>query len=104
MTTLLVQTDTAPTITGTISLTSDGTPVDLDGCTVYFQMRLLNERRFRVDAEADIVVANDGTVSYDLDSDDLRTAGSYLARWLVVFGDGRRQHTSPAQSITVEQQ
>jgi baseplate upper protein BppU len=104
MTAILIETDTAPTLTGTITLTAAGTPLDLQGCTVYFQLRLVDERRFRINAECNIEDSTAGTVSYDLTAEDLDFTGSCQARFLVVFGDGRRQHTNPPVEVSVNPQ
>lgn len=104
MTAILIESDTAPTINGTITETAAGTPLDLTSCTVFLQVRLADERRFRINAECTIEEPLLGTVSYDLTSTDLDFSGACLARYLVVFGDNRRQHTTPAIEITIEPQ
>jgi len=103
MTAILVSSDTAPTITGIIS-DSAGSPVDLTASTVYFQMRLVKDKRWKVNGLCTITDAPAGAVSYDLTADDLDFAGACLARYLVIYSDSRRQHTTPAIEVTVEVQ
>ncbi len=100
----LIESDTAPTLYGTLTETDSGDPLDLSGATVFFQMRLATERRFKINAECTVISPTAGTVSYTLDNSDLDFAGDCLARFLVVYGDARRQHTNPAIEVTVAQQ
>lgn len=92
--------DTAPSIFGTITNT-DGTPFDLTGKTVRFQMRWLLDNRFKVDAAAIITDADGGLVRYDLVAGDMDTVGDYQTRWQILNGDGSIEHTQPADSIEV---
>jgi hypothetical protein len=100
----VVSSDDAPPLDGTLT-NDDGTPFDLtDADEVRFQMRLALDRRFTVDAAADIVSAAAGTVQYVWAPGDLALAGDYVSRWRVLWGDGRVQHTSPENTITVADQ
>jgi hypothetical protein len=105
MASILIDGDTAPTINGTITDSTTGDPLNLTSCTVYFQLRRASDRRFLINAECDIISASAGTVSYDLTAADLDFgAADCLARFLVVYPDATRQHTTPALSVTVEAQ
>lgn len=95
-----VQGDTAPSISGTLT-DADGSPLDLTLADVKFQMRLLDDRRFMVDATATIVGADAGTVRYDWAAGDLDTPGEYQAQWQITFSDNSIQTTTPANTITV---
>ena len=99
----LVASDTAPSIVGTLT-NVDGTAFDLTGATVRFQMRLLTDLRFTVDASAVITNAAGGLVRYDWAAGNLATPGDYEARWKITFSGGTVEHTVPANTITVEAQ
>jgi hypothetical protein len=102
---VLVETDTAPTLSAVLTNDSTSAPLDLSSAdSVFFQLRLESERRFKVNGECDITDATAGEVEYALGENDLDFVGSCLARFLVVWGDGRRQHTTPAISIEVQSQ
>lgn len=94
--------DTAPSIFGALT-NSDGTPFDLTGATVKFQMRLAADRRFSVSRSAVIVgLATAGSVRYDWQVGDLGTAGDYVSHWLVTFVDNSVEHSFPQNTITIE--
>ena len=93
--------DTAPSIFGTLT-TTDGQPFDLSAATVRFQMRLAIDNRYSVDAPAEIVDAEAGTVRYDWQAGDLDEPGDYVSRWLITFTDSNKEHTLPANTLTVE--
>ena len=96
-----VQNDTAPSIFGTLTVL--GTPVDLTGAQgVRFQMRNVSSGRYTVDAPATVVTAAAGAVRYDLEDEDLRQPGAFIARWQVTFSDGSVQHSEPENTITVD--
>lgn len=102
MAAILVSQDTAPTISATLS-NSEGV-LDLTGCDVFFQMRLVNEKRWKINAECLVEAPTTGVVTYALQPEDLDFAGECQARFLVIYPDDTRQHTVPATSITVEAQ
>lgn len=101
MANILIETDTAPTLHGTLTDVTTGDPLDLSGATVFFQMRLKTDRRFRVNAACDIVSAADGTVSYDFADDDLDFEGESQAQFMVVYPGGAHQTTAVPIDITV---
>ncbi len=64
-----------------------GTPINLSGSTVtlvWYNPRTETTSR----KSATINVAASGSVSYQLTSSDLETAGSYILEWEVEFADG----------------
>jgi hypothetical protein len=92
--------DNQPSLFGT--LTIGGVVVDLTSATsVDFQMRLAMDRRFLVDAPADIITAAEGTVRYDWADGDLATPGDCVGRWQINWSDGSTQHSDPVNGITV---
>jgi hypothetical protein len=96
-----IQNDTAPSIFGTLAI--NGVAVNLTSASgVKFQMRLATDRRFTVDAAAVVVTPAAGAVRYDWAAGDLATAGDYVARWQVTFGDGSIQHSEPENTITID--
>ena len=102
MTDILISGDTAPTITGVITDTVTGDPIDLTGAEVFFQLRLLTDRKLRIDGACIVTTPLLGQVSYTLDPADLDFEGDCQARFKVVYSDDRVQHTVPALSVTVE--
>lgn len=100
-----VQGDTAPDLNATIHLEEDPeAPVDLTDASVRFQMRQANDRRYTVDAEADIIDAMAGTVRYQWAPNDLAQPGEYQAQWEITFLDSTVQTTTPTQTLTVRRQ
>jgi hypothetical protein len=105
MTLTFVQGDTAPDLNATLHLEGDPeTPIDLSHATVRFQMRQANDRRFTVDAVADIVSGPAGTVKYVWAPNDLAQPGDYDAQWEVTFQDETVQTTAQTQVLRVRRQ
>ena len=73
--------DTSPVINAALAI--DGSIADLTGATVRFHMGSI------VDAEAEIISEQDGTVRYSWIAADTVTAGRYPAEFEVTFVDGR---------------
>jgi methyl-accepting chemotaxis protein len=102
VTDILVEGDTAPLIQAVLTDTVTGDPVPgLASATVYFQLRLISDRRFRINAECDIIDPAAGTVSYELQPEDLDFDGECQAQFLVVFADQTRQTTAVPIPVTV---
>jgi hypothetical protein len=100
-----VQGDTAPDITAIIHEEDDPSViVDLAGATVRFQMRMLDDKRFQVNAAATVTSPGAGAVSYSWGPNDLARPGSFLVQWEVTYPGGRIQTTSPEVLITVRRQ
>ena len=98
-----VQGDTAPPITGQILLASTGLPRALSG-VVKFQMRKADDRRYTVDAVAEITDAPNGRVRYVWGANDLGVPGEYVAQWQIAWADGKIQTTHPVNTVTVRRQ
>ena len=98
-----VQGDTAPAITAQITHDSDGSPVDLTGAAVRFQMRKADDRRFTVHEIATKTNEAQGRVSYAWGPNDLGVVGDYQVQWEVTYADTRIQTTSTS-TITVRRQ
>lgn len=100
-----VQGDTAPDLLATIHNAADASEViDLTDATVRFQMRRPDDRRFTVNAEAEILDEDAGTVRYQWGPNDLNIPGDYLVQWEVTYPDARIQTTAAANTITVRRQ
>jgi hypothetical protein len=98
-----VQGDTAPAITAQIVKESSGVAVDLTNAAVKFQMRKEDDKRFTVNAVANLITAVEGRVSYDWAANDLATPGEYLVQWEVTFPNTRIQ-TTATTTVTVRRQ
>jgi hypothetical protein len=100
-----VQGDTAPDLNAILHDKDDEAAVlDLTDCTVRFQMRKADDRRFTVNNEADIIVAVDGSVRYQWGPNDLAVPGDYLTQWEVTYSDDRLQTTELPETITIRRQ
>lgn len=94
--------NTRPAILGVIH--EEGDPdavIDLTGCTVRFQMRKEDDRRFTVNAAAQIIDADTGAVKYQWATNDLNVPGIYLVQWEVSFADTSTQTTALPVEIEV---
>jgi hypothetical protein len=78
-----------------------GDPVVLTSATVFFQLRLINDRRYLINAECQILSPTAGTVSYELQPEDLDFDGECQAQFKVVFIDGSIQTTAVPIPVTV---
>jgi len=97
-----VQGDTAPAIRSTLHDLDNATEViDLTDCTVRFQMRKADDRRFTINNTATVVDAEDGTVRYLWGPNDLSVAGEYEVQWQITFPDSRKQTTAETETIRV---
>jgi baseplate upper protein BppU len=100
-----VQGDTGPDITATLHEFGDQLAIlDLTGSTVKFQMRKPDDKRFTVNAAADIVDADAGEVSYSWGPNELAVPGDYQVQWEVTFPDAKVETTDPPNLITVRRQ
>jgi len=100
---VFVQGNTGPDITATIHLSDPETSaVDLATVvTVKFQMRKSDDRRFTVNAAADVVNAGQGAVKYSWQTNDLSVPGDYECQWELTFLDGKVITTAHPNDITV---
>lgn len=97
-----VQGDTEPAITATLERADQ--PIPLDGCSVKFQMRGVDDRHYTVNAAATVVNAAAGQVKYLWGSTDLNVPGEYLVQWEITYQSGRIETTDPPNTITVRRQ
>lgn len=99
---IFVQDDTSPEIAAQLhEELNESVPVDLNGCTVKFQMRKPDDREFTVDAAATITNPAEGLVSYTWAPGDLHVFGEYDVQWQVTYGDGKKQTTTLPNRILV---
>jgi hypothetical protein len=100
-----VQGDTAPDIASVLHALDDpDTVVDLTGCTVRFQMRKADDRRFTVNALAEIMDHDSGVVRYRWGPNDLAVHGEYEVQWEITYPDARIQTTADTETILVRRQ
>ena len=101
-----VQGNTKPDITAILHAEDDPTAVvDLTRCTVRFQMRTHNAKRFTVNAAANIVGDPTlGSVSYSWAANDLATPGDYECQWEITNPDLTVQTTAHPNVVTVLRQ
>ena len=103
MTLTFVQGDTAPDVSSKLAY-EDGSPVNLRDASVKFQMRRPDDRRFTVNADADVTDALLGGVSYSWSTNDLAVPGDYVIQWEITFQDLRIQTTAETESIRIRRQ
>ena len=102
---IVVQGNTAPDITAILNYDDGSGPVDLTDATVKFQMRRTLDRRFTVNADADIIGDPlNGEVSYSWGANDLLVPGAYVTQWEVTFPGGRKQTNAVANLVEVRRQ
>jgi hypothetical protein len=101
-----VQGDTAPDITAVIHEEDDSTAIiDLSTASgVRFQMKQPGDKRYTVNAAAEVLDALAGKVSYSWGPNDLAVPGTYNVQWEVTYLGGRIQTTAPEVQITVRRQ
>lgn len=100
-----VQGDTGPALESVIHERGNpDNPLDLTGCTVRFQMRKADDRRFTVNNSATVVDAAEGRVRYQWGPNDLAVHGDYDIQWEVTFPDARRQTTADTETLVVRRQ
>ena len=98
-----VQGDTAPDIRSVLADEDDpSVVVALDEVTgVRFQMRRSDDRRYTVNAAAEVLDAPSGLVSYSWGANDLAVPGTYLYQWELTWIGGRIQTTDPENPPTL---
>ena len=96
----IVQDDTRPPLEFT--LTQDGAPVDLTGCTVKFYMKDATSGAVKISgATCTITDATKGKCRYSWQGSDTNTAGGYVGEVEVTFPDGKIQTGYKQVSITI---
>lgn len=99
-----VQGDTGPDLVSVLNATDDPTsPLDLTDVTaVAFQMRRPDDRRFTVNAPADVVgLPGNGRVRYEWSTNDLASPGEYDVQFELTYNDGLIQTQALPNRITV---
>ena len=100
-----VQGDTSPDLTAILHDENDTEiPINLTGATVKMQMRKADDLRFTINAAAEVVDAETGSVRYQWGANDLAVPGEYLVQWEITHAGGRIQTTQPPNTITVRRQ
>lgn len=99
----VTQGDNKPDVTGTLTDTETGDPVDLtDAAQVFLRMRKPDDKRYTVNAVCTITDAPGGVVSYSWGANDLAIDGEYEAYFHIIWNDTTKQSTWPRNSVTVE--
>ena len=99
---VFVQGNTGPDIVGQLHSATDATvPIDLDRCSVKFQMRKPDDTMFTVDSAARITNSSQGLVAYTWGANDLSVPGEYDVQWEVTFPDYKVQTNSEPNRILV---
>lgn len=106
MTVELTQGDTAPDMVHIIHEQGNpNAPLDLTGASVQFQMRKPDDKRYTVNAPAEIVGdPSEGRVRYEWAANDLAVHGTYQGQYEVTYSDGKIQTTKPPFDIEVARQ
>jgi hypothetical protein len=79
--------DTGKSIVATL-LNSDGTPINLTGCTVKVIVAAAVGTTAIVNRAVSVTDATNGVVTYTPIAADVATAGTYMAEWEVTTGSG----------------
>ena len=96
----IVQNDTRPPLEFT--LTQDGAPVDLTGCTVKFYMKDATTGSVKINGVAcTITDATKGKCRYSWTGTDTNTVATYLGEVAVTFADGKIQTGYKQLSIII---
>lgn len=99
-----VQDDTEPSVVAVLHKKDDPTtPIDLTDCTVVFQMRKADDKRYTVNAVADILDEETGRVEYTWGANDLSQPGVYQAQWQITYPEGGDE-TTPFKEFEVRRQ
>lgn len=85
----LVKNDTAPRLS--LTLTQDGSPIDLTGATVRLKLRKQGATSNVFSRTCTIADAVAGRCYYDWQSGDLANKGSYRGEIEITFSDGKVQ-------------
>lgn len=99
----VTQGDNKPDVTGTLTDTQTGDPIDLTTANqVFLRMRKPDDKRYTVNAACTITDAPAGEVSYSWGANDLTVYGEFEAYFHIIWDDLTEQSTWPRNSITVE--
>lgn len=96
----IVQNDTKPILE--FSITQEGAPVDLTGCTVKFYMKNIDTGSVKINGSlCDIADAANGKCRYVWLAADTNTVGAYLGEVEVTFPDGKIQTGYKQMTIVI---
>lgn len=96
----IVQDDTRPSLE--VTLTQDGKPADLTGCTVKFYMKDSVSGSVKISGATCVITnALKGQLRYNWIAADTNTAGSYLGEFEVTYPDGSIQTNFKQIAITI---
>ncbi len=96
----IVQNDTRPPLE--FSLTQDGAPVNLTGCTVKFYMKDAVSGSVKINGVTCVITdALKGACRYNWTASDTNTIGTYLGEVEVTFADGLIQTGYKQLSIII---
>jgi Rib/alpha/Esp surface antigen-like repeat protein len=87
---IIKQNDTRPYLDAQLANT-DGTPIDLTGCTVRFFMVSTSGGQPKINAQCAITDAVNGKVRYYWQAGDTESFGDYKAEFEITFPDGSKQ-------------
>jgi hypothetical protein len=83
----LKQSDTSPVLEATLE-DGEGSPVDLDGASVDFQLSEPRNGSQVLDESATVHDGDNGVVRYDWASSDTDTPGRFQGEFVVTYADG----------------
>lgn len=96
----IVQNDTRPPLEFT--LTQDGAPVDLTGCTVKFYMKNADTGSVKINGTNCVITdAPKGKCRYNWTGSDTDTVGTYVGEIEVTFADSKIQTGFKQLSIVI---
>lgn len=91
---------TSPSLTDMLTF-SDGSYMDLTGCTVKFRMRPLGGSTLKVDSSATVSDPTNGEVIYNWSAADVDTAGEWRGWWNITLPSSKQQD-SPEFIVIVD--
>ncbi len=102
MTVYMKQNDTAPALEAVLKDASTGLPIDLSGASVVFRMSRRGSSALKVNAAAELVDAEAGSVRYDWITGDTNRTGTYEGEFVVTFADATRLTVPSTGTIPIQ--